>query len=353
MYTIINNQGTVQPPAYEGPDGRPPAGFILAIYDLNQKLQYIGFSQDLRNTLRTLLGRRPDKAHFFKAYGVPELDQAVMVGVREAWFMQVGGAPTGNKLALERNMWQKPVDAGAISARGKQAAAEDKAKNILAELAGRGLKEKFVPNPSLMTDGQVDFLPSDDLTPEQRAILIAQQAEAAASMRNAHTIIDGQERTFQVRVAHSMVTKNGFLLDVLVSLDSRETKHRIIVGKQYIEGVGLTGPEPAAEAALSVLLMTKQSRHTDGIMGVGQFPVNYFTVSEVEQWWGPEFKQAFDIAAGRELARDGLVGVGTTVAWRFTRLHSYGAHFEANEKNAERISGTPGLGVRTSSFVYE
>ena len=39
---------------------------VFAVYDANQKLQYVGFSRDLRNSLRTLLGRRPDKAFFYK-----------------------------------------------------------------------------------------------------------------------------------------------------------------------------------------------------------------------------------------------------------------------------------------------
>ncbi len=129
-----------------------------------------------------------------------------------------------------------------------------------------------------------------------------------------------------------MPTKGGFLLDVAVTIDNRETRHRVIVGeaplagpccrapcpmrpgardgcvapcrvlrgagRQYVDGMGLTSPEPACEAAFSVLLGTKQARHTEGIMPVGQFPVNYFTVSEVEQWWADAFGDAFKIAAG-------------------------------------------------------
>jgi hypothetical protein len=39
---------------------------VFAIYDSRQKLQYVGFSKDLRNSLRTVFSRRPDKAHFYK-----------------------------------------------------------------------------------------------------------------------------------------------------------------------------------------------------------------------------------------------------------------------------------------------
>ncbi len=60
---------------------------------------------------------------------------------------------------LERTLWQSPVDGGAISSRGKLAAAEDTARNIVASLQLRGLKEKFVANPALLENGQVRGLP--------------------------------------------------------------------------------------------------------------------------------------------------------------------------------------------------
>lgn len=42
------------------------AAAVFAVYDQLQKLQYIGFSKDLRGSLKTVLGRRPDKAFYFK-----------------------------------------------------------------------------------------------------------------------------------------------------------------------------------------------------------------------------------------------------------------------------------------------
>ena len=39
---------------------------VFAIFDQKQKLQYVGFSKELRSSLKTLLGRRPDKAFFYK-----------------------------------------------------------------------------------------------------------------------------------------------------------------------------------------------------------------------------------------------------------------------------------------------
>ncbi len=120
---------------------------------------------------------------------------------------------------------------------------------------------------------QVDFLPSEDLSEEERQKLIEAQQAAAASTRNVHTVIDGQERTFQVgcrttwppshlshvhpaywhvdaaciaghvcvcvcvcvsqlRSSNVVQTRGGYMMDVVVTLDNRETQHRIIVGKR-------------------------------------------------------------------------------------------------------------------------
>jgi hypothetical protein len=54
-------QGFVSPEVEPG-----AAAAVFAVYDNHQKLQYIGFSKDLQSSLRTVLGRRPDKAFFFK-----------------------------------------------------------------------------------------------------------------------------------------------------------------------------------------------------------------------------------------------------------------------------------------------
>ncbi len=80
-----------------------------------------------------------------------------MVATRDAWFAECGGPPAGNKLALERNLWQQPVDAGAISQRGKQGAAEEMAKALLTQIKARGCKEEFVANPMLLSNGQVSM----------------------------------------------------------------------------------------------------------------------------------------------------------------------------------------------------
>ncbi|KIY92534.1 hypothetical protein MNEG_15429 [Monoraphidium neglectum] len=190
-FPIIDNQGLVNPLVPEGTQAH-----VFAIIDVNQKLQYIGFSKGLRTTLRTLLGRRPDKAHFFKAVHFHEFDQAAMVAVRDAWYEQCGGAPPGNKLALERNQWQKPVDGGAISQRGKRGAAEDKARELLTIIRQRGCTEPFTPAPELLDDGLVEFLEVAALSDEQLKAAREAAAKAAKESRSCSVVVDGQPKLF-------------------------------------------------------------------------------------------------------------------------------------------------------------
>lgn len=42
------------------------AAAVLAVFDEHKKLQYIGFSKGMEQSLRTLFTRRPDKAYFWK-----------------------------------------------------------------------------------------------------------------------------------------------------------------------------------------------------------------------------------------------------------------------------------------------
>lgn len=39
---------------------------MFAVYDEAKTLQYVGFSKGLRDSLRTLFSRRPEKAHYYR-----------------------------------------------------------------------------------------------------------------------------------------------------------------------------------------------------------------------------------------------------------------------------------------------
>lgn len=65
--------------------------------------------------------------------------------------------PTCPRLSppLSHRTAQSAVDAGAISARAKPAAAAEKAKELQAALKARGCVETFTPDPELLQEGQV------------------------------------------------------------------------------------------------------------------------------------------------------------------------------------------------------
>jgi hypothetical protein len=109
----------------------------------------------------------------------------------------------------------------------------------------------------------------------------------------------------------------------------------VIVGKSYYEPYGID-PELAIECAFSLLLQKKVERHTEGIIASSTFPVNYFTVSEMEQWYGEEFAAVFHRLTGQDL-RD---GDGTY--WRFNRIHDYGPALE-DAKAWSKVLGPQGV----------
>lgn len=47
-----------------------------------------------------------------------------------------------------------------------------------------------------------------------------------------------------------------------------------------------------------------------------QFPINYFSVSEVDQWWS-DFRDVLTAGTHKQLKAEPF--------WRFNRIHDYGA----------------------------
>jgi hypothetical protein len=56
----------IQPTVPEGTQAS-----VFAVFDDKKKLQFVGFSKDVRNSLRTVFSRRPDRAFFYKRAPAP------------------------------------------------------------------------------------------------------------------------------------------------------------------------------------------------------------------------------------------------------------------------------------------
>lgn len=263
---------------------------------------------------------------YHKSTHLPEMNQKQMLAVREAWFEEVGGPPIGNKLAMERAQWERPVDGGAISARGKLEAAKSQTQTQLAAMRTRGAVEEFTVDPELLEQGKVDFLPSGPLDREAMEKERARLAKIAEMTRICQTTVDDESREFKIFFRNSYKTNGGWMFDVQVTFDERETKHRVIIGEEYYGPLGLA-PEVVIERVFSFLLTKKIPRHTEGMMLSDEFPVNYFAVSEVEQ----------DLEGFQDMFPEGpLPGDGGY--WRFNKIHDYGATNENSSFNTTSSS---------------
>lgn len=79
LTSFIDQSGYINPPVEKNTEAS-----VFAVLDEAKKVQYIGFSKDVRNSLRTLLGRRPDKSHYYKLYNLSVLDQQQMIKIRNS-----------------------------------------------------------------------------------------------------------------------------------------------------------------------------------------------------------------------------------------------------------------------------
>lgn len=59
-------------------------------------------------------------------------------------------------------------------------------------------------------------------------------------------------------------TKGGYIFDVKVTYEERETSHRVIVGKEYYEDFEIQ-PEQVLDRAFAYLLGKKIQRQTEGM----------------------------------------------------------------------------------------
>eukprot|EP00894_Picocystis_sp_ML_P000016 jgi/Pico_ML_1/50533/g1723.t1 len=75
--------------------------------------------------------------------------------------------------------------------------------------------------------------------------------------------------------------------------------------------------EALAKKAFAFLLYKKVQRQTEGLMETTQFPINYFAISELEQWF-PDFRDVFEQQPTGDF-------------WRFHRVHGYGSQIESDK----------------------
>ena len=144
----------------------------FAILDFVQKVQFVGFSKDLRNTLRKIVARQPEKAFFYMSIDMADSSPEHLSAVHRAWLSEMDGVPVGNQPDNEAS-WIGPISCG------DAAAAKARAAAVMEQLATkRGLKESFEFDPALMAQGQLDVLP----TKEQARVLVTNSGDCLDDM---------------------------------------------------------------------------------------------------------------------------------------------------------------------------
>lgn len=306
MYSFINKQGRIQP--LEDPE---TVASVFAVYDRNKKIQYIGFSKDLRNSLRTLMGRRPELCYYYKTQNLKAFDQELMIAIRQQWIDEVGSTPPGLSSSSDRAQWEQPVLANSISERGKAAAAVSKAKTMQQMMHDRGIKEEMIYDPVLLEQGKLNLLPAKRLSTEERAQSALAQAAAEAKRKKVCVPVpSGGFVEYDILYEMKFKTNGGWMYDVAVTHDDKETKHRIIVGQFFPDAVDMA-EDDFLEVVVGFLLHKQIPRHTEGMLRSSEFNINYFAIGEVSlrfrdlQDWFP-----------KELPPD---------EWRFAKLESYGS----------------------------
>ena len=145
---------------------------VYAIFDQNQKLQFIGYSRDIYLSLKQHLIRKPNQCYWFKVQTINRPSRTILEEIRENWIAENGSTPVGNSSELE--LWTQPINVKTMMLdREKQdyekAAGDELSQikvlkqiarrveaEILSILEQRGCKEQLRFNPKLKETGLLD-----------------------------------------------------------------------------------------------------------------------------------------------------------------------------------------------------
>ena len=144
---------------------------VYAIFNQNQKLQFVGYSRDIYLSLKQHLVRQPQSCYWVKLQTIDRPSRTVLEETRQAWITENGTIPVGNGEA--EAIWNQPIDAKSTMTTEEKAqyeASEDVQKiKILKKIARRvqadieeQLKQRHVNmdirfNPKLKEQGLLDL----------------------------------------------------------------------------------------------------------------------------------------------------------------------------------------------------
>lgn len=161
----LNDRGLL-PDQFQGQVG------VYAIFDADQRLQYIGYSRDVYSSLKQHLVRQPQHCYWLKVAISDRPNRTVLEGTRDQWMAENGSPPSGN--GPEAALWSQPIDVKQQMTAAEQAAyqaAIDEFSQIkvlkqacrrveaelLATLSDRGVQEELRFNPKMKEEGLLDL----------------------------------------------------------------------------------------------------------------------------------------------------------------------------------------------------
>lgn len=145
-----------------------------------------------------------------------------------------------------------------------------------------------------LTQGMCDVADAPALSAEDIVSMREEQAAMEANMRSVHGHYarSGEPFTFPLLIESRYETNGGYMMDVVVTYDEKNTQHRVILGRDYYDAVGVSPDEFTVEM-FRWLVAHKAPLHTEGTLEIDDFPVNYFSSSQLIQRW-PDFADVFD-----------------------------------------------------------
>jgi hypothetical protein len=82
---------------------------VYAIFALDKKLQFIGYSRDIYLSLKQHLVRQPQQCYWLKATTITRPSRTILEEIRQQWLTEIGEIPPGN--SEEEALWTQPIDA--------------------------------------------------------------------------------------------------------------------------------------------------------------------------------------------------------------------------------------------------
>ncbi|MBW4694870.1 MAG: GIY-YIG nuclease family protein [Lyngbya sp. HA4199-MV5] len=165
LFPYLDDRGQL-PEQFQGKVG------VYAIFDQQQRLQYIGYSRDVVLSLKQHLVRQPEHCYWLKVQTIDRPSRTILEEIRAAWISENGCVPTGN--GVDEGKWTQAIDAkvqmtpeeqssyaGAIDELTQTKVLKQVARRVEADLLkvlkSRGMQVEIRFNPKLKEAGLLDL----------------------------------------------------------------------------------------------------------------------------------------------------------------------------------------------------